>query len=40
MPKKKPISKLSWNELMEEIKAAQKDPEWVKEVKRFIKATT
>lgn len=37
MKKKK---KLSREELMKEIKKAQKDPEFIKEINRFIKATT
>ena len=37
---KKKQAKLKSHELIKEIKAAQKDPEFVKEIKRFIKATT
>ena len=33
-------SKLTGKELIKAILEAQKDPEWVKEVRRFIKATT
>ena len=34
------ISKLSGKKLVETIKEAQKDPEFIKEVNKFIKATT
>ena len=30
----------SWKELAAEIKKAQKDPQFIKEVNKFIKATT
>lgn len=30
----------SWKELAAEIKRAQKDPQFIKEVNKFIKATT
>ena len=33
-------TKITWRELMEEIKEAKKDPEFMKEIKKFIKATT
>ncbi len=29
-----------WQALMAEIEAAKKDPEWVKELKQFIKITS
>ena len=40
MKKAKLKSKPTWNELIQEIKEAQKDPEFIREVKKFIKATT
>ena len=40
MPKRKLKTKPTWEELIREIKEAQKDPEFIREVKKFIKATT
>lgn len=40
MVKRKLKSKLTWNELIQEIKEAQKDPEFIREINKFIKATT
>ena len=40
MAKRKTKSKMTSAELTEAIKEAQKDPQWVREVKKFIKATT
>ena len=34
------MTKLTGNELIKAIKEAQKDPEYMKEVRAFIKATT
>ncbi len=31
---------MSWDELIKNVKEAKKNPEFVKEVKRFIRATT
>jgi len=40
MPKKKLKTKLTGDELTKAIKEVQKDPEFMKEIDRFIKATT
>jgi len=40
MPKKKLKTKLTGAELIQAIKEAQKDPEFIREIKKFIKATT
>ena len=40
MTKRKLKAKPTWGELIREIKEAQKDPEFIREVKKFIKATT
>ena len=40
MKKDVKITKLSGKKLVETIKEAQKDPEFIKEVNKFIKATT
>ncbi len=40
MANKKLKTKPTWNELIKEIKEAQKDPEFIREVKKFIRATT
>ena len=38
--KKKRSYKLKGTELIRAIKVAQKDPEWIKEINKFIKVTT
>ena len=40
MTKRKLKAKPTWDKLIKEIKEAQKDPEFIREVKKFIKATT
>ena len=40
MKKEAMSSKLKSNELVKAIKEAQKDPEFIKEINKFIKATT
>ena len=40
MRKAKSNSKLKGDELIKAIKEAQKDPEFMKEINKFIKATT
>jgi len=34
------VRRLSWKQLMNEIEEAKKDPQWRKELKKFIKITT
>ncbi len=40
MAKGKLKAKPTWEQLIKEIREAQKDPEFVREVRKFIKATT
>lgn len=40
MAKRKEKSRLTGDELIQAIKEAQKDPEFIKEIRKFIKATT